>query len=128
MTDSLTHLARALVIRSISSGGDEHMNGARLAVLRADALIGSHDDHPATRDAQTAYDRIMAVKAGDMPADPDMIGVLLETLSQRLGGVSRADCWREIGVNPHRGRDLLSRNAHALDWPIFFTLRETALG
>ena len=49
----ITHLARALAIRSISSGGDEHMNGAALAVLRADAMIGAHDDHPATRAAQT---------------------------------------------------------------------------
>jgi hypothetical protein len=36
--------------------------------------------------------------------------------------------WRSIGVNPSRGRDLLARNASALDWPIFFTLRSASLG
>lgn len=99
---------------------EQALRAAALAVLRADAMIGAHDDHPATHSAQTAHDRIMGVTVSDMPADPDMIGVLLETLSQRLGGVSRADCWRHIGVNPNRGRDLLARSANALDWPIFF--------
>lgn len=126
MTD-LANLSRALAIRAISNDGDETMNGAALAVLRADALIGAHDDHPAAREAQAARDRLMALTPAEMPADPDMVGLLLETLSQRLGGVSRADCWRHIGVNPNRGRDLLTRNANALDWPIFFTLRSAAL-
>ena len=103
------------------------MNGAALAVLRADALIGAHDDHPATQAAQAAYDRLMAVTLANMPVDPDMTGILLETLSQRLGGISRADCWRHIGVNPHRGRDLMARSAGSLDWPTFFTLRAEAL-
>jgi hypothetical protein len=135
MTD-LTHLSRALAIRAISRGSDETMNGAALAVVRgaalavvrADALIGEYDREPATHFARETYDRLMATTPAEMPADPDDIAILLETLSQRLGGVSRAMAWRAIGVNPGRGRDLLARNAAALGWPIFFTLRSAALG
>lgn len=127
MAPDLTHLSRALAIRAISHGSDEQMNGAALAVVRADALIGEYDREPATQFAQETYDRLMATTPAEMPADPDDIAILLEAMSQRLGGVSRAMVWRSIGINPNRGRDLLARNASALDWPIFFTLRSAAL-
>lgn len=124
----LTHLSRALAIRALSPGSGETMNGAALAVVRADALVGEYDREPATKFAPETYDRLMATTTAEMPADPDDVALLLETLSQRLGGVSRAMAWRAIGVNPNRGRDLLARNASALDWPVFFTLRATAIG
>lgn len=124
MTD---HLARALVIRAISQDQSEETVGAALAVLRGDTMIGAHDDHPAARHADGIRDEIMAVTIADMPPSSDLVAILLETLSQRLGGVSRADAWRAIGVNPNRGRGLLGRNAQAVDWPIWYTLRETAL-
>lgn len=41
--------------------------------------------------------------------------------------ISRADAWRHIGITPDRGRSLQARNAHSLDWPIWFTLRHAAL-
>ena len=124
----LTHISRALAIRAISRGSDEAMNGAALATVRADALGGEYDREPATQFARETYDRLMATTPAEMPADPDDVAILLETLSQRLGGVSRAMAWRSIGINPNRGRDLLTRNASALDWPIFFTLRAAAIG
>jgi hypothetical protein len=124
----ITQLSRALAIRAISRGSDETMNGAALAVVRADAIIGEYDRELATQFARETYDRLMATTPAEMPADPDDIAILLETLSQRLGGVSRAMAWRSIGINPNRGRDLLTRNAASLDWPIFFTLRAAALG
>jgi hypothetical protein len=127
MTD-LTHLARALAIRAVSHRDDELMNGAALAVLRADALAGDLDDRAAAKSAGMVFDRLISIGVDDMPADPDDVAILLETLSQRLGGASRATAWRSIGLNPNRGRDLLARNSNALDWPIFFTLRYAALG
>lgn len=124
-------LAQALVIREMRGGpdGDDAlMNGAALAVLRADVLTGSHDDHPAAMSVPDIEQRIMGLGVADMPPPTDYVAILLETLSQRLGGLGHATAWRSIGVNPNRGRDLLSRNARAVDWPVWKTLRDAALG
>jgi len=120
-------LAQALVIRELR--GDEHtsINGAALAALRSDVLTGDHADHPAIHDAATVRDQIYAIVMADMPPPTDLVAILLETLSQRLGGVGHAAAWRSIGINPNRGRDLLARNAKAVDWPIWKTLRDAAL-
>lgn len=123
----MDHLARALIIRALSKDQPEDTIGAALAVLRADAMTGAHDDHPAARGAETVLADIMALTPDDMPPPTDLVSILLETLSQRLGGVSRADAWRSIGINPNRGRGLLGRNAEAIDWPIWYTLREAAI-
>ncbi len=119
------HLGRALFVRSMAA--DETMNGAALAVIRADAAIGAHDERIDGAITRATLTRLLSIGVDDMPASPVDVAILLETLSQRLAGVSRAMVWRAIGVNPNRGRDLLARNAAALDWPIFFTLRHAAL-
>lgn len=127
MTD-LTHLSRALTVRAISRDEPEYANaGAALAVLRSDVYTGSHADHPAAASAQAIYDEIMDLTVADMPPSTDLVAILLETLAQRLGGGSWAMAWHSIGIKPSRGRDLLTRSAHALDWPIWYTLREAAL-
>ena len=120
-------LAQALVIRELR--GDEHtsINGAALAALRSDVLTGDHADHPAIHDAATVRDQIYAIVMADMPPPTDLVAILLETLSQRLGGVGHAAAWRSRGINTTRGRDLLARNAKAVDWPIWKTLRDAAL-
>jgi hypothetical protein len=122
-------LRQALAIRAISRAEPETpMVGHALAVLRGDALIGVHDDHPATSGADEIQRDIMALGIADMPPPTDLVAILLETLSQRLGGVGHAAAWRSIGVNPNRGRDLLARSSRNVDWPIWKTLRDAALG
>jgi hypothetical protein len=96
-------------------------------VLRGDVYTGHYGDHPAASGAQAIYDEIMAVHVADVPPSTDLVAILLETLAQRLGGVSWAMAWQSIGVKTSRGRDLLTRSAQALDWPIWYTLREAAL-
>ena len=127
MTD--THpLAQALVIRAMSrADGESLMNGAALAVLRSDVLTGTHADHPAAGGADEIFRDIMALTIADMPPPTDLVAILLETLSQRLGGVGHGAAWRSIGINPNRGRDLLARSSRAVDWPIWKTLRDAAL-
>lgn len=123
-----THLSQALVIRAISrADGETVLNGAALAVLRADALTGSHADHPAAAGADEIRRDIMALTVADMPPPTDLVAILLETLSQRLGGLGHAAAWRSIGINPNRGRDLLARSSRAVDWPVWKTLRDAAL-
>lgn len=125
----MTPLAQALVIHALRGGhgSDAVMNGAALAALRSDVLTGAHGDHPAALEESVLRERIMAIGIEDMPAPPDLVALLLDALSQRLDGVSRAQAWQSIGINPNRGRDLLARNARALDWPIWKTLRDAAL-
>ena len=120
-------LKQALVIRALKAGRGGLINGAALAALRADVRASPHHD-VATRDAEAERARLMAVDLQAMPPDSDDVGLLLETLSQRLGGHGYASAWRAIGINPHRGRDLLTRRARAVDWPIWKTLRDAALG
>lgn len=127
MTD-LTHLAHALTVRALSRSEPAYAHaGAALAVLRGDVYTGCYPDHPAAGHAQTIYDEIMAVGMADMPPSTDLVAILLETLAQRLDGLSWAAAWQSIGIKPSRGRDLLTRSAQALDWPIWYTLREAAL-
>lgn len=64
----------------------------------------------------------------DMPPDPADVRFLLDALCFKLRSTKRADAWREIGINPNRGRDLLGRNSRALDWPIWFTLVKAVVG
>lgn len=125
---ALSPLARALIIRAIGAQTAEHLNGAALAVLRGDTLIGTHDGHPAAESEPAARAAIMAVTVDDMPPPTDMVSLLLESASQRLGGIGRGQVWQSIGINANRGRDLLARNAGAVDWPIWYTLRAAALG
>lgn len=123
----LTHLKHALAVRAISRAAPENpIVGAPLAVLRADARIGVHDDHPAAGNATAVYDEIMAITVDDMPASTDLVAILLETAVQRHND-SWAGQWRAIGINPNRGRDFMTRRAQAIDWPIWFTLRHRAL-
>lgn len=123
-----TALSRALVVRAISQEQPEDAVGAALAVLRGDVMMGVHDEHPAARSADAVMTSIMALTVSDMPPPTDLVAILLETASQRHGGISRAMVWTSIGVNANRGRDLLARNAGAVDWPIWYTVREAALG
>lgn len=127
MTD-LTNLARAMKVRALSQDGDADVFGAALAVLRGDAMTGALDDQIDMDAARVTYDEIMALTVADMPPSTDLVRTLIETVSQREGGISAAMVWRSIGVNPNRGRDFMSRQAHAVDWPIWYTLREAALG
>ena len=119
-------LHQALIIRDLR---DErgHLNGAALAVLRADVATGTHDDHRPSLDPAATRARLLALGLGDMPPPTDDVAILLETLSQRLGGLGHAAGWKSIGIKPNRGRDLLARNARAVDWPIWKTLRDAAL-
>lgn len=123
-----TYLARALAVRAISRGTtDQERHGAALATLRADAMMGVHDHHEATLGAQAIYDEIMGIEIGDMPPDPDLVAIMLETAAQRHGGISHAMIWEShVGISKTRGRDLLARNADRLDWPIWKVLRDVA--
>lgn len=124
----LDPIGQALVIRQLRMSGDgPPMNGAALAVLRADVLTGEHAEHPAGLEARLMMERIMALGVDDMPPPTDLVGLLVETLSQRLGGHGHAAAWRSIGINPNRGRDLLARSAGNVNWPIWKTLRDAAL-
>jgi hypothetical protein len=119
-------LARALLV--LGRKTSEEMNGAALAVLRMDAMTGVHDaelDHEAAASMRAV---LMGLTAADMPPSTDLVWIMLETASQRLGGISRAMVWHAIGIKEGRGRDLLARNASAVDWPIWYTLRKLALG
>ena len=122
MTDSLR---QALIIQALKEESGP-INGAALAVLRAEVLTGRHDE-VATADPEIERDRLMAIELEAMPPETDDVALLLETLSQRLGGLGYAAAWRSVGVNPNRGRGFLARNAAAVDWPIWKTLRDAAL-
>ena len=128
MTEGTT-LGRALAIQAIRCGDGESRIGAALAVLRADALTGAHDDHPACAGAPETHARLIALNPADMPPSLDDLALLLETASQRLGGVGYAHVWQSVGIGRDRGRNFLSpRGLGAVDWPIWFTLRCAALG
>ena len=95
--------------------------------LRAQVLEGDYPNHPAAADAGQVLECIRFIDVDDMPPPPELTAILIEALSQRLGGVGYDKAWRSIGINPASGRDLLRRQARAVTWPVWRTLRDAAL-
>lgn len=124
---TLTYLHMALRFRAERASSAP---GAALAALRV--AIASEDDDgrlSAARHQLVAQEaaRILRINLDDMPPATDDVALLVDAIAFRIGATTRADAWRSIGINPNRGRDLLARNAKAVDWPIWFTLRAAAL-
>ena len=122
----LTPLAQALVIRALRAEHAPPLIGAALGERREAVAAGEHDRHPAAKAAGRVESVIRRVALDGMPPDTDLVATLLEALAVRTDG-SHASAWRSIGVRPGRGRDLLARQAHAVDWPLWRTLRDAAL-
>lgn len=125
MTDPTEALARAMIYRS-RMWLDGTYPGRGQSSLRQELMAMDLTD--AERDEATAArTRLMSMRIEDMPATADDLALLIDTIAMRHGYTTRADAWRHIGINPNRGRDLLARNANAIDWPIWFTARSYAL-
>lgn len=126
MATTIHHVARALIY---GQREDSATPGAGKATLRREIMAHPHPlSVIATLGASQAIVRLEAAGIEDMPPDTSDVILLLDTIAFRHGYVSRADAWRHIGITPDRGRSLQARNAHSLDWPIWFTLRHAALG
>ena len=125
MPISLENLALAFEYAELRG---QHAPGTAQAKLRRD-ILARRDEAIEARaiDARRERDRLMAIQIEDMPPDTDDVALLLDTIAFRLGETTRAAAWRACGINPDRGRGLLARSAHAVDWPIFHTIRHTAL-
>lgn len=124
MKPGLAALARALAYRAMKDGEPP---GHAQANLRERILSNTKILDVTPPRVEEAYRRLMAITIADMPPDTDDVSLLLDALAMRIGATKRADAWRSIGINPNRGRDLLARNAEAVDWPIWYTLRAAAL-
>lgn len=129
MNDPLIHLARAMHYQS-KMWADGAAPGKGQASLRQLTLEMTEGDigQIAMKKAAATRDRLMSITIPDMPASSDDLALLIDTIAFRFGYFARADAWRHIGINPNRGRDLLGRGAGAIDWPIWFTARESGLG
>lgn len=122
-SDATRALARALAFRA---GQPDTPAGTATAHLRR-RLMGHAPPPAAAAEAIRLTTRLMAIPMSGMPPATDDVSLLLDALVFRLGATSRADAWRSIGINPDTGRGLLARNANAVTWPIWKTLRDAAL-
>lgn len=120
--EAIEHLARALAYRALAH---TRAPGRAQAELRTTIM-----QFPAsvTDEAMQAWRRITAVTVDDMPPPIDDVSLLIDAIAMRHGLTNRADAWRMCGIHPDKGRELLSRQAHSVDWPIWFTIRHTAIG
>lgn len=121
--DALTqvYVARAL----------EREYSKTLGVTYAGALAqvrGTSDwnDHPAIGEVALLREQIAAMGPVDMPPPPELMRTLIEAAKIRLGGVSGAEVWRRIGVDPTTGRDYLGRTAGNVRWPVLAALARAA--
>lgn len=124
MNPGLAAVARALAYRAIKDG---EAPGRGQAALRERILGNTKVLDVVPPRVEEAYARLMAISIKDMPPSTDDVSLLLDALAMRIGATNRADAWRAVGINPNRGRDLLARNAEAVDWPIWWIMRSTAL-
>lgn len=117
------HIAKALAYQGQK---DTVAPGEAQAALRRRIMADPAPSIPTI--AADTLKRLMAVSIEDMPAPADDLALLIDTICMRHGLSSRAEAWRSVGINPNRGRELFARNAGAIDWPIWFTVRQAALG
>lgn len=119
---NIIHLARAIdygARMSLAAPGQAQAN-LRAQILAADPAI--------TDEVIRTWKRLTAYTPDDMPPSTDDLALLIDAIAMRHSLTSRADAWRKAGINPERGRGLLGRNAQAVDWPLFFTVRSYATG
>lgn len=119
-------LACAMAYRSRMGGTAP---GAAQAALRR-AILGSIGPlgTPTPEAIGAELRRLCAIGIPDMPVDADDLSLLIDTICMRRGYTSRADAWRHIGISPNTGRSLLGQNAQAINWPIWKTARDAAIG
>jgi hypothetical protein len=96
----------------------------RKAIMRSDDTSGMPTRYAAVEEAT----RLRRIHIPDMPPPVDDLSLLIDVIAMRHGYTARADAWRHIGINPNRGRSLLGQNAGAIDWPIWKTARDAAIG
>ncbi|PNW62798.1 UNVERIFIED_CONTAM: hypothetical protein BEN50_25055 [Euhalothece sp. KZN 001] len=105
--------------------------GRALAILRRKILLEEIDGRvpagPHMR-AWDALDRLRGYRVEDMPPPVADLELLIDALAFRGGLTSRAAAWRSIGVPANTGKAYLAHRHSNLTWPVWFTLRETALG
>jgi hypothetical protein len=107
----------------------QHTNAGReIEQLRLALSRGEHDARlPQAHVIDSLLAHVDGLRIEDMPPDAYAVSVLLEALCQRLGGVGRNEAWSRIGISWQRGRRF-ARGDVDLDWPIWFTLHEAAVG
>lgn len=120
MPPHLLHLAQALTYRNFMG---EIAPGAAQAKLRREIMAQGETSLglPAPSVVASIHVKLASHTIDDMPPAADDLSLLVDVIAMRQGFTSRADAWRSIGIHPDRGRDLLARNAKAIDWPIWFT-------
>lgn len=108
----------------------EHMTtaGREIEALKMALARGAHDHRlPRAERVADMLAQIDAVTPETLPPIPFLTEITVEALCLRLGGCSRNDAWASIGVSWQRGRRYV-RGATDLDWPIWFTLHDAAVG
>ena len=118
----LSPLGQALVLEALVAEG-----GARRARLRRDILAGCHDAHPSAGRAPTLERELLALAPADMPPRAELVALLIDALAQRLGGSSRDQAWKHIGIKPESGRGYVARHSRSVRYALFFTLAAHAL-
>ena len=122
LEEGMEHIARAMAYRALAH---TRAPGRAQAELRRTIMLME----PAiTDEVVKAWKRITRRTMDDMPPGSDDVSLLIDAIAMRHGMTDRASAWRACGINPDRGRDLLARSAQAVDWPLWFTIRHTALG
>ena len=108
----------------------EHMTsaGREIEALKMAWARGAHDSRlPCPERVEDMLAQIDAVTPETLPPVPFITEITVEVLCLRLGGSSRNDAWASIGVGWQRGRRFV-RGVTDLDWPIWFTLHDAAVG
>jgi hypothetical protein len=106
----------------------EGYTGRSAARLRQRIQAGEFD---ATIPEQTARDMIVdidRIEVGHMPPNRLFLKVLVDALCFRMRASTRAAVWPMIGITAAAGKSYLQTGHRSVTWPIWFTLREAALG
>ena len=122
-------------------GGLEH--SGRVLQIRQDLITGRMPCLVSDSEVMDALAEIFGTTRDDMPerspatgrVEPEEWQELIETMHLLVEAVafqnrltSRAAAWDVIGISAKRSRSIFSTEFRDVRWPLFFTLREYALG
>ena len=122
-------------------GGLEH--SGHVLQIRKDLMTGELASTVSDDEVRDALDEIFSVTRADMPErsaatgrfEPEEWPELIETIHLLVEAVafqnrltSRSAAWDKIGISAKRSRAIFSTEFRDVRWPLYFTLREYALG
>jgi hypothetical protein len=123
---ALRDMGRALLL--LREAQRQDVSGRAYSEMRRKIADGRLKVQPVnTAFVERQFDVVTMIRRTDMPANRELVRILLETVCARFGGIPESKAWTMIGVTPHRGNNILHRGC-PITWPEWCMLWDAGPG